>query len=281
MLKNLLAYRGKTILHSNGIEMHVDEAMMHGAVRVNRYKRMFQWNMHSFFRYAYRHIDKLLTVSYYDYNYAIGTLKMPVEKVGILEPCLHDLYFEHNTEEVQKQPLILYCGGWLPIKGVEAIEKALPSVLRKHPYYSLRLIGVGESFQKNRIFPADVLSQIQVIPYVHDRKNLKTLFSECSIFIFPSLADSFGLVVAEAMYCGCASIVSRTGIGYSLVHKEEAWVLKEPTAALLEDALFALIKDEGLCTQMRFAGRRRVGQLRWSMYGQNLEAILVDLCNDK
>lgn len=271
-LKHITRFKGKTILHSNGIEIQVDAAMLKG--NVNRYQSIFQWNMHPFFKYAYQNINLLITVSEYEREFALLQLKIPYEKVSLLEPSLHDLFFKDKQLEIEKKPVIMYCGGWLPIKGTDAIQKALPRVLERFRNYSLLLVGVGPSFQKNDYFPESVQSQVKVIPYVRDRAKLITLFSESSFFIFPSLADSFGLVVAEAMICKCVAIVSRIGLGYSLQHGHEAWILQDASDNALDDALSFLISNPEICNHIRQAGRSRVKHLRWDEYQNNLEKIL-------
>lgn len=278
-LKHLIRYKGKTILHSNGIEMQVDRAMIRG--NVNRFQSVFQWNMHPFFKYSYQNIHRLITVSEYERDFALRQLKLSNDRVSLLEPSLHDLFFKENQPLMEKKPVIMYCGGWLPIKGVDAIKKALPGVLERFPDYRLLLVGVGHSFKKGDYFPVKVQNQIDVIPYVRDRKRLISLFLECSFFIFPSLADSFGLVVAEAMHSKCVAIVSRTGFGYSLIHGQEAWVLDVPTGKALADALSYLLCNEETCSQIRQIGSSRVKNLRWEVYQNNLENVLNNLFNPR
>lgn len=275
VLNNLLGYKGKSILHSNGIEMLVDEAMGQG--KVNRYQKFFQWNMHPLFAYAYHHVDKLITVSDYNQDFVLEKLKIPPASVGLLEPALHTDFFERSIPALPKKPVIMYCGGWLPIKGAEAIRVAMPSILSKYSDYSLRLVGVGNSFRKEDFFPENLLNRIEVIPYVRDREKLIELYLESRFFIFPSLADSFGLVVAEAMYCGCTAIVSKTGLGYSLRHKMDAWVLPEPSAEMLEEGLVSLIENEALSNELSKSGKLRVQGLNWKDYQNRLSEILCSL----
>lgn len=277
-LKNLLKFQGKIILHSNGIEMQVDQAMVQGIISENRYQKFFQWNMHPLFRYAYQNVHLLLTVSAYNGGYAKKEMGLPSEKVAMLEPALHPLFFGMNQTTPSKKNMITYCGGWLAIKGVRSISEGLPEILRQNPDYTLRLIGVGGSFNAAAHFPEEILPRIEVFPYVRDRERLIGLFRESRFFIFPSLADSFGLVVAEALCCGCTVITGSAGIGADLKHREEAWVMAYPSGTALREALDYLLKNPIEANAWAVNGFKRVKNMNWGAYGQRLNLLVEGLC---
>jgi glycosyltransferase involved in cell wall biosynthesis len=277
MLKHGLDFGGKIVLHSNGIEMQVDEAMMQGTVKVNRYAKWFQWNMHSAFRYAYRNIDLLITVSEYNAQYALESLKMQPENIRVLEPCLHNDYFENAFVEVAKEPIIMFCGGWLAIKGSQAIQYAISIFLTKFPAYRFLLVGVGYDFKKEHFFPENVLNRVEVIEYVRNRQTLIAKYRQAEIFIFPSLADSFGIVIAEAMLCQTPVITSKVGLGYSLINEKEAIVIEQPDGPYLLKALERLAKDNLLRMRLAQQGHDRVSHLHWNAYQKQLQNIFRDL----
>jgi glycosyltransferase involved in cell wall biosynthesis len=79
----------------------------------------------------------------------------------------------------------------------------------------------------------------------------------------PSFDESFGLVAAETMSCGCALIASRTGFPASLKHEVEALLLKEPRTPYLAEAALRLIRNESLREQIARGGWSSVQSLRW------------------
>jgi UDP-glucose:(heptosyl)LPS alpha-1,3-glucosyltransferase len=96
------------------------------------------------------------------------------------------------------------------------------------------------------------------------------------IFIFPSMADSFGLVVAEAMYCGAAVITSEAGIGYSLTNGKEAIILSPLNHYTLFNALKLIASDKFLKDKLADEGMKRVRNLRWSQYMNSLDKVLKE-----
>ena len=66
------------------------------------------------------------------------------------------------------------------------------------------------------------------ISYIFDEIQIAKYYSAADLFIYPSLADSFGLVVAEAMACELPVITFETGgIPEILKHEEHGYIAKQ------------------------------------------------------
>jgi len=59
----------------------------------------------------------------------------------------------------------------------------------------------------NHINNCSLTNRVTVIPYL-DSNDLKKYYTHCSLYIFPSLSETFGLTTIEAMACGSPVIVS-------------------------------------------------------------------------
>lgn len=280
-LKHLIRFKGKTILHSNGIEMQVDSALMESAAKVNRYSHFFQWNMQPLFKYAYRAVDALITVSEYDAEYARNALYLNPSRIFVIEPGLSSAFHLEMKSDVQRKPVITFCGSWIERKGISVLEKVIPAILEKFPDYSFRLIGVGEHFDKQIYFTESLHHRIEIFPFVKDKSKLASLFSEAEIFLFPSLSESFGLVVAEAMASGCAVISGPTGFAWSLDHLKEIWKLNEITTEQVFMAISELIANPHLRENLSIGGIKRTRNLNWNIFEDELRNVLGSMIIDK
>jgi len=121
--------------------------------------------------------------------------------------------------------ILLYVGRIEPVKGLMSVIEAIEILKNKNSDFSRRLklivIGGGEKnrdFEKNR----EVLRIERAVKSKSLEKNimflgskkqdqLKKFYSAADALIVPSLYESFGLVVLEALACGTPILVSQIG----------------------------------------------------------------------
>jgi glycosyltransferase involved in cell wall biosynthesis len=83
-----------------------------------------------------------------------------------------------------------------------------------------------------------------------------SLFKTSDIFVFPTRADSFGIVAVEASAAGLPVIAARVGAIPEIVLDGETGLIIPPdNPALLAQALLRLIQDPGLRLRLGQAGR--------------------------
>lgn len=86
---------------------------------------------------------------------------------------------------------------------------------------------------------------------------LKKEYESSKIFVFPSIAESFGMVLIEAMLAGCAVITSAT-TGCAEVVGDTALLVQPKDAEAIKKQLLTLIEDNKLCNKLGKRGRERV-----------------------
>lgn len=266
-----------TLLHSNGLELHVDYRIHSFHNYLSSEKKWYSPSNRQIFSYCYKHVDAIITVSEYDQDFAIQELKLNARKVFVNELFLQDIFFQMNQLPATKQAIITYCGSWIERKGIATIQKAIPEILGLFPNYQFRLIGVGDSFRKDKYFATEVLDRIEVIPMVSNKKKLIEYYRESDIFLFPSFCESFGLVVAEAMICRCAVVTGPTGIASTLVTGREALVLPIPDPESVVNAVRTLIENKALKLSIQENAPQRIYHLNKTTYTNRLKEILSSI----
>lgn len=262
------------VSHSNGLETRCLEMLAHYADRgevEHPFKRWYQLDATQLFVDAFAQVDAIVTVSTDDRAYALNAGYQDGDHVLAIENSLPNAYLG-LTVDFARPPVIGYCGSWIDRKGVKVIAQDMAQLLLDFPHCSFKLIGVGAEFRKESHFPSVVCPQIEVIPFVEDKKALQQIYQSLTILILPSLYESFGLVAAEAMACGCALVASRVGFAASLKPSEEAMILPEVTSPHLYDGVRSLLLNESLRLQVAQAGYQRVQSLRWSWAVEQLES---------
>jgi len=158
---------------------------------------------------------------------------IPSSKISVIYPGVNKrLFYPLNQSDVrqelgfrEKDKIILFVGRIEPVKGLFVLIEALELLRKEAPSLSsrLKLIVVGGG-SKSSDHPKN--KEIVRIQKAIAEKNLrdKVLFlgskkqnqlnkyySAADVLVVPSLYESFGLVVVEALACGTPVIASRIG----------------------------------------------------------------------
>jgi glycosyltransferase involved in cell wall biosynthesis len=261
------------VCRSNGLEPHYEEAMREAeaAGDVPPSRPWYHVSQSARFAKALRRADGVITVSAWDRDWALARGIGPDGRVLVVENPLPDSFLGQEPD-LDRGPVLGYCGSWLAVKGVKLLAEALPGILWNFPEWRLRLVGVGTGFRVEDHFPADVLPRIDVVPFADRETGLRDLYRSFAIALQPSVFDSFGLAAAEAMACGAALVATRVGFAAGLRHGEEAWLLSDRSPAGLQAALRELMRDGERRRALARGGHRRVQALRQDRAAAAVEA---------
>ena len=175
--------------------------------------------------------DILLSISNSARKEAIDYLNFPTERIVNISSAA-DESFNINKKSVHikekyyiTRPFLMHTSAYEERKNFEGLIKAfslLPKDFRSQ--YQLVLVcklKPEQKFSLEKFIKNVNLDRDEVIltGYVSD-EDLIALYSECHLFVFPSIHEGFGLPVLEAMSCGAAVIGSNLSsipevIGYS------------------------------------------------------------------
>ena len=263
--------------HSNGIEtLHHLEMRRNGGrdTLSGESRRWYQFRAERLLAIAFTWVDALVLVSRFEHRFAVEQAYQPPDLILAIETALPDAFLDQSP--ALDRPVNLgFCGSWLWRKGTDLLADAADQLLEANPHLSLHLAGVGPAFDKFAVFKPEVCDRIHVTAFIASKTDLMAWYRSISIFLVPSYSESFGLVSAEAMSCGCALVATRTGFAADLVSGEEAMVLSKFSAGQLVQAVTALLQDDNLRQRLAMQGYRRVQALRWRTTSQELERFYV------
>ncbi len=107
--------------------------------------------------------------------------------------------------------------------------------------------------------------------------ELKELFINSDIFVFPSFAEGSARSAMEAMGAGMPCVFT-SETGSPVVHGESGLIIEKGNAAALAEAIKNLAGDETLRARLgRAAGDLISRDFQWSNFGENLEGLYKDL----
>jgi alpha-1,3-rhamnosyl/mannosyltransferase len=107
--------------------------------------------------------------------------------------------------------------------------------------------------------------------------DLPALYSGALLFVFPSLAEGFGLPPLEAMACGAPVVCSGASSLPEVVG--DAGLLFDPAdTAALQAALQRALADSGLRQELRQRGQARAAQFTWRATAEQTAAVYARAC---
>jgi len=171
----------------------------------------------------------------------------------------------HEFKPKKKEKYVLFVGRLEKQKGVEN----LLSVAKQLPDVKFKLVGKGDIGKLKKIASKNV-----EFLGVKTGKELQNLFSRALIFCLPSVAETFGLVLLEAMASGCA-IVSTVPLDYRGVK------IQYGDNESLKHAIRNLIDNPELAESLGKENVKIAKKYDWKKFADSLENLYFKLLKEK
>lgn len=232
-------------------------------------------------------VDKsklIITVSNFEKNVILNKLNLPEQKVKVIynavSPKFNTNYAsERLTEfrEAHQLPLdfILFLGNTAPKKNTLNVIKAyaaykaevtdgLPMVILdydKNLVFEL-LAKLGQQhLEKDFLFPGYIASE-----------EMPLLYNISRLFLYPSLRESFGLPLLEAMACGVPVITANTS-SMPEVAADAALFVDPLDYHQIKDQMITILNDSELAFQLKEKGLKRASEFTWKAAATQLLAL--------
>ncbi|WP_332675173.1 glycosyltransferase family 4 protein [Aromatoleum sp.] len=166
---------------------------------------------------------------------------------------------------------VLYVGRLAPEKSPDVVLEAFRALRVDFP--AAKLVWVGDGPLRDTLArDADG----QVFAGVQRGEALAAHYASADLFLFPSLSDTFGNVVVEAMASGLPLVAFDAGAARAhLVDGVSASVVTPPGARAFIDAACALAGNEALRQSFGRAARAQAERLAWPLILAQFEARLA------
>lgn len=200
----------------------------------------------------------------------------------VLKPTVDSNVFRKKLG-LDNKIILLSVSALVPKKGIDAILKALPEVIKKFPNLVYFIIGDGP--EKNSL--KDLINKLGL------RKNVKLLgikvgsdlanyYNLCDIFILMSrdlknAIESFGIVYIEASYFGKPVIAGLSGgTEDAVIDSKTGFLVRSDDTEKLVKKITILAENKKLREELGRAGRKRV--IKEFFWEHNVKK-LIGTCN--
>ena len=258
--------------------------------------------MHDFIPYVYSEdTGGKRTIKLYN-AFRNHLLEVPVRYVAVSESTKRDAMrywglsadriavIRHGSFITPKSPRtnfgskkVLIVSDIAPRKNHVRLIKAFELVHRNNPNDDAELIIVGHlrinipEFESvlHDIRMRNEHIKITFAGYLTD-SEIRSLYDQADVFVYPSLYEGFGLPVLEAMACGCPVITSNVSSLPEVVG--EAGILVDPyNVEELAQAMIAVLEDDELKRGMSRKSIAQAQKFSWEKAGEAYVSLFTEL----
>ena len=169
------------------------------------------------------------------------------------------------ARDIDQAYRLLYVGQLVERKGIEGFLSALVRWGVGHPDRKVEFWLVGDGTLRSTLEQFSVPANLSLrflgnVPY----NELAQVYAQAGIFVFPTLADEWGLVANEAMAAGLpvlGSLYSQS-VEELVVEGETGWTFRADRDVEMDSALEKVLATPGeVLEQMRVTARSRIRDL--------------------
>lgn len=198
-------------------------------------------------------------------------------------PDLSALRLRNDSEflQVGRRPVFLFVASIIKRKGwrylIEAARRLKESGTTS---FSVILVGPGQELPQLQAMVsgndlADIVQVVGPVPY----ESLGKYFRACDVFVLPTLEDTWGMVVLEAMVFGKAILCSKyAGSREMIQHGVNGFVFDPLSAEELSELMLAFIRDPALAEEFGRESKRRIApytpERSATMYASLVETVM-------
>ena len=216
-------------------------------------------------------------------------LKLKMEHIHVISPGIEATHVHSSTEKMQARldlglPMQGKCLLWV---GNNAIKKGLPTLLEAIAQLpkDIFLVIVGSATPENKWRSQVATLELEDRIYFKGVLDDMTLaYTAADLLVHPSLEDTFGMVVLEAMSHAVPAIVSSAkycGISAELPHLNNSSILQDPLDAKALEKAIEHSLDSNTYEAMSQQAIAWAGTQDWHHLALTQEALYYDVVSLK
>lgn len=156
-------------------------------------------------------------------------------------------------------------------KGQIYLIEAMPKVLKKYPLATLEIIGEGEE----RTVLETEIKKLGIEKHVtlFGHKNIIERYMQYwNLFVLPSISETFGIAVLEAMNYGLPVVATKVGgVPDIITHRKNGILVEPKNSEALAGAILDVLDHPAIAAKLKREGMQRVQDFDWKVITRKIE----------
>lgn len=231
----------------------------------------------------------------------MGEYGVSAQKIKVIYPGVnHNLFYPSRAKTAfqetgfsEEDKILLYVGRVEPIKGLMTIIEAFALLNKsRNPLLRLIVIGGGKKGSELSYNPevkrvkaaVETFGLTEKIVFLgsKEQKALKDFYSAADVLIVPSLYESFGLVVVEALACGTPVLVSKVGKMRTIVKEgRNGFSFAPGSPEVLANGIKIFFQKKDLLWEEARIRQDIIDRFSWDKTGRETQRVFAGLKQEK
>ncbi|WP_080902832.1 glycosyltransferase family 1 protein [Parabacteroides sp. Marseille-P3160] len=208
--------------------------------------------------------DRIIAISQHTKKDILKYINVPEERISVVYHG-QDSTVTHNISRPRNIPdtdYILYVGSRNGYKNFEILARAFSQLVEKNRF--LNLICTGEAFTKDEYALFD---QLKIKEFVYAQmvtdEELRWLYKNALLFVFPSLYEGFGFPILEAFSMGCPVVLSNASCFPEIAGNAAAYFDPMDVDSIVQ-SIESVVEDEEKRKVLVQLGTERLSLFTWN-----------------
>lgn len=229
---------------------------------------------------------KIITVSHFECNRIKNILNIPAERILAIYNGYSNHFHPQEAVDLRivrqyipDKGFLFFLGNTDPKKNAARVLKSYNLYLQRSEVKRPLLIADLKEEYIDNLLQQESISDIKphlYYPGYIDNRNLATLYNAAFAFLYPSLRESFGIPMIEAMACGTPIIIGNTS-AMPEVAGPGALAVDPYKPEDISDILLKLETDSILYQKQKEYGLLRAQQFSWEKTANELAQLYHSL----
>jgi glycosyltransferase involved in cell wall biosynthesis len=187
-------------------------------------------------------------------NYTAMKTKAYFDYTGPLEVLYNGIRIEKHKVAGKKKNRVVYAGALAQYKGFYQLMKAWNMVHEVMPEAMLEVYGKGVVSKARAYLNSEAVASVHFNGHI-GKEQLAGKLAMAEVGVFPSYAETFGLIAVETMACETAVIFTERATGPEIIVDGVEGLLVNPDdEKQIAQAIISLLKDDKKRKRMSEAG---------------------------
>lgn len=225
-------------------------------------------------KYLNKKTDLIIAVSSSARDYLVGYGLAPKGRVMVIPNAVNVTPVKAaEARAIGEAPVIGTVGSLNRQKGQRYLIEAMTAISSRYPEATLKIAGRGEEEANLKGLTAK-LGLLKHVRFLGEVKDISKFLETLDVFVLPSVAETFGIVLLEAMQAGVPVVATKVG-GVSDVVQDgkNGLLVRSRNSKSLADAIISILSKPSLAAKFRSNGLERSKEFDWKKIIEKIEDV--------